>query len=166
VVAEAHARDVSVEAELGHVGGGSEVLNDAETASRLTRIEEAGRFVAETGVDALAVAIGTAHGLYRAEPRLDFARLAALRAAIPTPLVLHGGSGTPDADIRQAVAGGICKVNVWTEVALAFAGTLKDQLAVPPERLRLHEGLAAARSSAQDMVQRKIRLLGAAGRAG
>ena len=181
VVAEAHARGVSVEAELGHVGGGEDVLGKPEPshgrsggetidgpvpAASLTRVEEAGRFVAETGVDALAVAIGTVHGLYRAEPNLDFERLAALRHAVPTPLVLHGGSGTPDAHIRRAVAGGICKVNIWTEVALAFAAILSEGLAVPPEQLHLHQVLTAARTSAQEMVQRKIRLLGAAGKAG
>ena len=176
VVAQAQTRDVSVEAELGHVGGGDEVLDRPKSDHRgrsgqtapgsLTRVEEAGRFVAETGVDALAVAIGTVHGLYSAEPRLDFERLAALRQAVSTPLVLHGGSGTPDAHIRHAVAGGICKVNVWTEVALVFSATLTASLAIPTEHLRLHQALAVARASAQEIVQQKIRLLGAAGRAG
>ncbi len=181
VVAKAHARGVSVEAELGHVGGGEEVLDKPEPnhagsggeavagprpAASLTRVEEAGRFVAETGVDALAVAIGTVHGLYSAEPRLDFERLAALCNAVSIPLVLHGGSGTPDAHIRRAVAGGICKVNIWTEVALVFAATLTASLAIPTEHLLLHQALAVARASAQEIVQQKIRLLGAAGRAG
>jgi fructose-bisphosphate aldolase class II len=166
VAVEAHARGVSVEAELGHVGGGDEVLDAAETIGRLTRVEDAGRFVAETRVDALAVAIGTAHGLYRAEPKLDFERLAMLREVVPVPLVLHGGSGTPDADIQRAISGGVCKVNIWTEVAMAFAGTLRESLAVPPEQMRLHQALAAARASAQQMAQHKIRLLGAAGRVG
>jgi ketose-bisphosphate aldolase len=180
VVAKAHALGVSVEAELGHVSGGDEVLGrpepsdtgrgagamaGSELAGRLTRVEEAGQFVAETGVDALAVAIGTVHGLYSAEPRLDFERLAALRDAVPIPLVLHGGSGTPDAHIRHAIAGGICKVNVWTEVALVLAATLSASLALPTEQLRLHQALAVARASAQEIVQQKIRLLGASGRA-
>jgi fructose-bisphosphate aldolase class II len=165
VVAEAHRAGVSVEAELGHVGGGAEVLGEEEASGRLTRVEEAGRFVAETQVDALAVAIGTAHGLYRAVPRLDFERLAGLRQAVPVPLVLHGGSGTPDGEIRRAVAGGICKVNIWTEMAMAFGETIKAQLAIPAEQWRLHQALAAAQLSAQAVVQTKIRLLGASGRA-
>jgi len=164
-VDEAHARGVSVEAELGHVGGGEEAPSAGEIAGHLTQVEEAGRFVAETQVDALAVAIGTVHGLYRGKPRLDFDRLAALRQAVPTPLVLHGGSGTPDEDIQRAVAGGVCKVNIWTEVALAFTGALKTSLQAPVEQCRLHEALAAAQASAQRVVQQKIRLLGAAGRA-
>lgn len=167
-VEEAHARGVSVEAELGHVGGGDEEPDEepdeAEAASRLTPVEEAGRFVSETHVDALAVAIGTVHGLYRGKPKLDFERLAALRQVVPVPLVLHGGSGTPDEDVQRAIAGGICKVNIWTEVALAFAGTLKEQLANPAEHYRLHEALASAQASAREVVQQKIRLLGAAGR--
>jgi ketose-bisphosphate aldolase len=180
VVDEAHARGVSVEAELGHVGGGEEVLDRPglshasgeeaavvpyQPAGGLTRVEEAGRFVAETGVDALAVAIGTVHGLYSAEPRLDFERLAALRGAVSAPLVLHGGSGTPDDHIRRAVAGGICKVNIWTEIALVFAATLSASLAIPTEHLCLHQALAVARASAQEIVQQKIRLFGAAGKA-
>jgi fructose-bisphosphate aldolase class II len=165
VVAEAHPRGVSVEAELGHVGRGDEVLDEAEAISRLTPIEEAGRFVAETQVDALAVAIGTAHGLYRSEPKLDFIRLEGLLRAVSVPLVLHGGSGTPGRDIRRAVASGICKVNIWTEVAMAFAGSVKEQLAVSAEHWRLHEILAAAQTRAQDVVQQKIRLVGASGRA-
>ena len=164
VVRTAHDCGVTVEAELGHVGGGDEM--PAAAIDRLTPVDQAAQFVAQTGVDALAVAIGTAHGLYRAAPWLDFERLKRLRQVVPVPLVLHGGSDTPDADIRRAVTGGICKVNVWTEMALAFAGTLKEQLAPPTRDCRLHEALARARDGAQDVVRAKIRLLGAAGRAG
>ena len=164
-VDEAHARGVSVEAELGHVGMGEEVLNEAEAARRLTRVEDAFQFVIDTQVDALAVAIGTVHGLYRGKPKLDFERLHALREAVPVPLVVHGGSGTPDADVQRLVAGGICKVNIWTEVAIAFGGILKETLTMPTERYRLHEALAVARTGAQKVVQQKIRLLGTAGRA-
>jgi fructose-bisphosphate aldolase class II len=165
VVRAAHRRGVSVEAELGHVGTGDEILTADETARRLTRPEEAERFVAETGVDALAVSIGTLHGIYRATPKLDFERLHALQQVVPVPLVLHGGSGTPDDDIRRAIAGGICKVNIWTEVAMAFAGELQTRLASPLEQCRLNQVMDAARQRAQEMVQHKIRLLGAAGRA-
>jgi len=163
-VEEAHARGVSVEAELGHVGSGDEVLSEAEAASRLTRVEEAAQFISETDVDALAVAVGTAHGLYRGEPDLDFERLRALSQVVPVPLVLHGGSDTPDEDVRRAIEEGISKVNIWTEVRLAFIEILKDGLDVPVERCPLHEVLAAARAGAQEVVRRKVRLLGAAGR--
>jgi ketose-bisphosphate aldolase len=164
VVDAAHVRGVSVEAELGHVGGGDEVLDEVEAASRLTPVGDAARFVAETEIDALAVAIGTVHGLYRAEPKLDFERLAALRASVPVPLVMHGGSGTPDQDIQRAIREGICKINIWTEVSMAFAATLKEQLSDPKAGHPLYKVMAAAQVTAQDMVQQKIRLLGAAER--
>jgi ketose-bisphosphate aldolase len=164
-VEEAHPRGVSVEAELGHVGSGDEVLSEAEAASRLTRVEEAEQFISETGVDALAVAVGTAHGLYRGEPNLDFERLRALSDLVPVPLVLHGGSGTPDKDVRRAIEEGISKVNIWTEVRLAFIEELKAGLDGPVESCQLHEALAAAQASAQEVVRQKIHLLGAAGRA-
>jgi len=164
-VEAAHARRVSVEAELGHVGYGNEVLGASETASRLTRVEDAARFVSETRADALAVSIGTIHGLYQGEPDLDFQRLEALRETVPVPLVLHGGSGTPDADIRRAVAGGICKINIWTEVALVFSAALHAYLGETLGQNRLHEAMAVARAGAQEVVQQKIRLMGAAGRA-
>jgi ketose-bisphosphate aldolase len=162
VVETAHARGASVEAELGHVGRGDEDLDAAEQARRLTRVEEARQFVKATEVDALAIAIGTVHGLYRGKPELDFERLHALRKAINVPLVLHGGSGTPDEDIRQAVAGGICKINVWTELEHAFVGTLKEQLAGPVESCGLPEAMIAAADSVKAVMRHKI----AAGRVG
>jgi ketose-bisphosphate aldolase len=166
VVGAAHAGGVSVEAELGHVGIGDEVLDDAAAASRLTPVGDAARFVSETEVDALAVAIGTAHGLYRAEPKLDFDRLTALRATVPVPLVMHGGSGTPDSDIQRAISQGIAKINIWTEISMAFAATLQEQLCGPVEVQPLYRVMAAAQATARNMVQHKIRLLGAAGRVG
>ncbi|HET9910774.1 MAG TPA: class II fructose-bisphosphate aldolase, partial [Anaerolineales bacterium] len=121
----AHAKGVAVEAELGHVGQGEEVLTEDQQQAHLTRVDEAKRFVEETGVDALAVSIGTLHGLYRGTPHLDFERIAQLRAACPIPLVLHGGSDTPDPDIRRAIETGIDKINIWTDVRIPFLQALK-----------------------------------------
>jgi fructose/tagatose bisphosphate aldolase len=90
--------------------------------AHLTRVDEAERFVKETGVDALAVSIGTLHGLYRGTPHLDFDRIAQLRVACPIPLVLHGGSDTPNPDIRRAIETGIDKINIWTDVRILFTG--------------------------------------------
>jgi fructose-bisphosphate aldolase class II len=162
VVLEARAHGVSVEAELGHVGRAGEPTGP----DSLTRVEEAGRFVAETQVDALAVAIGTVHGLYAAEPRLDFDRLRKLRESVPVPLVLHGGSYTPDADVRRAIAEGICKINIWTEIALVMVAALKEKLSPPVQQCQLIDALLHAQASARDVVRQKIRLLGASGRAG
>jgi fructose-bisphosphate aldolase class II len=165
VVELAHSAALSVEAELGHVGMGEEELSDEEWTGRLTRPEDAARFVKETGVDALAVAIGTVHGLYRGVPRLDFERLYALEAAVSVPLVLHGGSGTPDRDVQRAVQHGICKVNIWTEVAIAFTATLQQELSPPPTECRLPDALAKAEETARHIVRQKILLLGANGKA-
>lgn len=113
----AHAVGVSVEAELGHVGQGDNYAVDGVSA--LTDPDEAKRFVDETGVDALAVAIGTAHGLYKGTPKLDFGRLAEINAAVGIPLVLHGGSGSGDDNIHKACTMGIAKVNIVTDILWA-----------------------------------------------
>jgi fructose-bisphosphate aldolase, class II len=162
----AHAWDVSVEAELGHVGTGEDVLSEDEQAAHLTRVDEAERFAAETGVDALAVSIGTVHGLYRGTPKLDFERLAQLQAVCPIPLVLHGGSDTPDADLHRAIELGIAKINVWTDVRLPYLRVLREQLDGPVEKVDIHTAFSAARTAAYQVVRQKNRLFGAAGKAG
>lgn len=161
----AHARGVSVEAELGHVGVGSEVISPDQQQANLTRPEDASLFVKETGVDALAVSIGTLHGLYRGKPKLDFERLAQLRAACQVPLVLHGGSDTPDQDIRRAIETGIDKVNIWTDVRIPYLRSIKEKLAGPIEKIEVPEVVAAARKAAFDVIRQKNRLLGSTGKA-
>lgn len=113
----AHAAGLSVEAELGHVGIGANYAVDGKTA--LTNPEEAAEYVERTGVDFLAVAIGTAHGPYKGTPYLDFERLAEIRKAINIPLVLHGGSSTGDENLGKAAASGICKINIATDAMAA-----------------------------------------------
>ncbi len=115
VVDLCHARGISVEAELGAVGGaeGGGLVGEADPA-KFTDVAQAARFVRETGVDALAVAIGNSHGRYKGPPQLDFERLRALRAAAGIPLVLHGGSGISTEDFRQAISLGIAKINFFT----------------------------------------------------
>lgn len=117
VVRIAHAMGVTVEGEIGHVGQAD--AGDGLTADMYTTPEEAVAFVKATGVDALAVAIGTAHGVYKTKPRLDIERLRQIREALDTPLVLHGGSGLTDDDFRNTIAGGIAKVNIFTDLCLA-----------------------------------------------
>jgi fructose-bisphosphate aldolase class II len=164
VVEVAHAAGVSVEAELGHVGGGDESGVNASAKSVLTRVEEAERFVAETGVDALAVSIGSAHGPYIAEPELDFERLKQLRESLDIPLVLHGGSGIPDEDMRQAIAVGIDKINVWTDVVLPYMDAIQKKLTDPAGTRRIHDMLSAGRAAAAEVVREKIRLFGSTGK--
>ncbi len=115
---------VSVEAELGHVGG-----MDLEATHRresvLTEADEVARFVEQTGVDALAISIGTAHGVYESLPNLNLQRLEQLNQASPVPLVLHGGSGTPPQQVRSAVRQGICKLNIYADERMAMARGLQ-----------------------------------------
>ena len=113
----AHAFGATVEGEIGHVGEAA--TNDNAVSDRYTTVSEAVSFARDTGVDALAIAIGTAHGAYKSAPKLDFERLKEIRAAVDTPLVLHGGSGLSDIDFKEAVACGIAKVNIFTDLCLA-----------------------------------------------
>ena len=115
VVAAAREKGISVEAEIGHVGSGKVIVERSKDESMLTDPDEAMRFAQQTGIDCLAVSIGTAHGEYKAEPKIDFERLEAIRERVPVPLVLHGGSGTGDENIARAVRGGIRKINLFTE---------------------------------------------------
>ena len=117
-----------MEAELGHVGAndGSAEGDGAGDHSIYTDPMEAKVFAETTGVDALAVAIGTAHGAYKSKPKLDFERLKEIRSIVETPLVLHGGSGLSDEDFRKAIANGISKVNIFTDINNASAKTAHD----------------------------------------
>lgn len=115
-----------MEAELGRLGGIEDDLVVDSKDALYTNPQQAREFVARTGIDSLAVAIGTAHGMYAAEPKLDFERLAEIRALVDIPLVLHGASGLPESDIRRAISLGVCKVNVATELKIAFSDALKS----------------------------------------
>jgi len=128
VVRMAHAAGVSVEAELGRVGSARNYSEDR--TAPLTDPAEAVEFVKRTSVDCLAVAIGTAHGLYEGEtPELDFQRLAELRAAVPVPLVLHGGSSTGDDKLARAVRAGISKINLFSDLSSAGTNAIRALLA-------------------------------------
>ncbi len=124
IVKIAHSFGASVEGEIGHVGNAD--AGDGETDDMYTSPEEAMSFVKATGVDALAVAIGTAHGAYKTKPKLDIKRLADIHAAIDTPLVLHGGSGLSDDDFRNTIANGIAKVNIFTDLCVAGYNSVKS----------------------------------------
>lgn len=113
----AHAFGATVEGEIGHVGEAS--AGDNATSDRYTTVKEAKDFIDATGVDALAIAIGTAHGAYKMKPQLDLARLKEISATVDTPLVLHGGSGLSDDDFINSVKNGIAKVNIFTDLCIA-----------------------------------------------
>ena len=161
VVEFAHARGVSVEAEVGRIGS-ADLVETESNEELYTDPEEAAYFVSQTGIDALAVSVGTAHGVYRVrQPRIDLERLKAIRALTPVPLVLHGGSGTPLAMIRSAIQlpnGGVSKVNIATDLELAFLQELgltermsEAALRVfPPEALE--RGVQAVRKVVEDKI--------------
>ncbi|MBQ9564781.1 MAG: class II fructose-bisphosphate aldolase [Synergistaceae bacterium] len=159
VVDIAHAKGVSVEAELGHVGSAAE--GDGRTADLYTNVEQAVDFVKKTGVDALAVAIGTAHGKYPEGfvPKLDFQRLAELKAALKMPLVLHGGSGSGEENIRRAVAGGINKINVCTDAFHAAELAMKAKWEQEPGTDYLNI-MVAAEAAIKGFVKDYIRMIG------
>ena len=155
VVELAHSAGVSVEGELGHVGENDAASEDSQL---LTESDDAARFVNETGVDALAVAIGTAHGFYKGEVRLDFGRLKEINAAVPnTPLVLHGGSGLSAELLDEAIACGIRKVNFGTELKNAFTKAVKASLSSSDD-IDLRRTFAPAISAVEEISRSKIRI--------
>jgi ketose-bisphosphate aldolase len=158
VVELAHSAGVSVEGELGHVAHNDDLAQG--DAKFLTRPEDAARFVEETGVDALAVAIGTAHGFYKGEVRLDFDRLKQIQEKIgKTALVLHGGSGVPGDLLRRAVTYGIAKINFGTELKNAFTLAVKESL-VSTDEIDLRKTFLPAIKAVQQISTAKIRLCG------
>lgn len=133
VVKYAHQKGVTVEAELGHVGNASvgsisETGTDVDPGESLTVPEEVSKFIDITDVDALAVAIGTAHGVYKKTPELRIDRLDEITAVCDRPLVLHGGSGTPDEQMKNAITHGITKINIYSDVLYALNQGLKNTL--------------------------------------
>lgn len=156
----AHAAGLSVEAELGHVGQAAD--GDGRTDDMYTNVEQAVDFVKKTGVDALAVAIGTAHGKYPAGyvPKLDFERLAQLKKALNgMPLVLHGGSGSGEENIRKAVAGGINKINVCTDAFHAAEVAMKKKWEEEPGTDYLNI-MMVAEAAIKQFVKDYIRVIG------
>jgi len=182
VVELAHLRSVSVEGELGKLAG----VEEREAV--LTDPDEAKEFVERTGVDALAVSIGTSHGAYKfkGEPRLDFERLRVIREKVDVPLVLHGASsvpqwiiekatkygaeltgakGIPEDHIRRAIELGITKINIDTDMRLAFTATVREVLANQPKEFDPRKILGPAKEAMKEVVKAKMRLFGSSGKA-
>ena len=157
-----HAMGVTVEGELGHVGDNEGAGKLENPSDYYTDPEMAADFVRRTGVDALAVAVGNAHGDYRFPPKLDFGRIAAIRDAAGTPLVLHGGSGLSDDDFREAVKRGVCKINIFTDLDKAGkAGIEKGLKAGAGSMMAL---IPYEIEAMKEVVRNKIELFGSAGR--
>jgi fructose-bisphosphate aldolase class II len=187
VVDLAHPKDISVEAELGRI----ESIEESTAEERkviLTDPDAAESFVEQTGIDALAVAIGTSHGAYKFkdEPRLDLERLRIIRERVSIPLVLHGASGVPswviekankygadlsgvkgilEEQIRNAISIGISKINIDTDLRLAFTAGLREVLANSPREFDPRKILGQARTLMEEVVKDKMRLFGSSGKA-
>jgi fructose-bisphosphate aldolase class II len=160
VIEIARTVGVSVEAELGKIGGTEDDITVDEKDALFTNPNEAVQFVKETEVDALAVAIGTAHGPYKGEPVLDFDRLEKINNLIDTPLVLHGSSGVPDAAIRRAISLGVRKINIDTNLREAFTYGLREYLNNNPKEIDPRKFLKPAKDQMRSVIREKIRLFG------
>ncbi|MED4603585.1 class II fructose-1,6-bisphosphate aldolase [Paenibacillus validus] len=165
VVKAAHAMGVSVEGELGTIGGVEDDISVDESDANLAKPEEAIRFYEETGVDCLAIAVGTAHGMYAGEPNIRFDIIEKVASAIPVPVVLHGGSGVPDEMIKQSIAAGVGKINVNTENQVACTQTIRDVLNKDAKVYDPRKYLTPARKAMVEVVKSKIVLFGSSNQA-
>jgi fructose-bisphosphate aldolase class II len=160
VAESAHAAGLWVEAELGFVGGKPDAPRSAHASGVRTDPEEAADFVAATGVDALAVAVGSSHAMTQQTAVLDHELISRLAARVPVPLVLHGSSGVPDDQLRAAVAAGIRKVNVGTALNVALTSSVRASLAADPDVTDPRRYLAPARDAMRDSVLHLLHLMG------
>lgn len=156
---------ISVEAELGKIGGTEDDITVSEKEALFTDPAEAERFVSETEVDALAIAIGTAHGQYKGIPKLDFQRLTEIRKRVNVPIVLHGSSGVPDEAIQKAISLGVCKVNIDTNIREAFVAAARKVMVDHPQEIDPRKMLGPAREATVAIIREKIRLFGSSGKA-
>ncbi|NOW90113.1 tagatose 1,6-diphosphate aldolase GatY/KbaY [Clostridium beijerinckii] len=164
VVDYAHKFDTTVEAELGKLGGREDDLVVDEKDTMYTNPDDAAKFVERTGVDSLAVAIGTAHGLYKGEAKLDFERLKEIRNKVSVPLVLHGASDVPDELVKKAISLGICKVNVATDLKIPFSSAVKEFFEVHPEESDPRKYMTPGKEAMKKIVKHKIEVCGSSNR--
>jgi tagatose 1,6-diphosphate aldolase GatY/KbaY len=164
VVKYAHSLGASVEAELGRLGGQEDnIIVDEENAA-YTNPKSAVEFVERTGIDSLAVAIGTAHGLYKGEPKLDFERLKVIRKLVSIPLVLHGASDVPDEMVKKTIEYGINKVNVATDLKIPFSNAIKQYFKEHPDANDPRKYITPAKKAMMEVVKHKIEVCGSANR--
>ncbi|MGF1749015.1 tagatose bisphosphate family class II aldolase [Vibrio cionasavignyae] len=164
VVQFCHGWDCSVEAELGRLSGQEDdLIVDAKNAL-FTDPDAAVEFINRTGIDSLAIAIGTAHGMYKEDPNLDFDRLGEIRNKTDLPLVLHGASGVPDEDVRRCIELGINKVNVATELKIAFSDAVKGYFIENPTANDPRHYIIPGKQAMKEIVQQKIRVCGSEGK--
>ena len=165
VVEYAHKYDSTVETELGRLGGQEDDLIVDEKDTKYTNPAQAKEYVERTGIDSLAVAIGTAHGLYKGEAKLDLDRLAEIRAMVEVPLVLHGASDVPDELVKKAISLGICKVNVATDLKIPFSDAVKKYFIENPDANDPRKYMAPGKEAMKKIVAHKIMVCGSNGKA-
>lgn len=156
---------VSVEAELGKIGGTEDDVHVSDREAMYTDPEEARYFVEKTGIESLAIAIGTAHGQYKGEPKLDFERLKKIKGLIKIPIVLHGSSGVPDEAVRKAIELGVCKVNIDTNIREAFVWEMRRRMEADPDEIDPRKLLGPARDATVAIIRGKIKVFGSSGKA-
>lgn len=164
VVQACHPGGVPVEGELGKVGGKEDDLL-GDDSNPYTDPAEAKLFVEQTGVDYLAIGVGTAHGVYKGIPRVNTDLIAVIRDIVHIPLVLHGTSGVPDEQVAAAIRNGICKVNYATDLRIAFTRGVKEFMAAEPEAFDPKKYCRQGMSEVQKYVEQKIEVCGSAGKA-
>ena len=155
IVEYAHKKGVSVEAEVGHIGGSEDNLTSKETNATL---EECIKLYESTNIDALAPALGSVHGLYKGEPNLDFERMKLINENIPIPLVLHGGSGIPNDKIEKAIECGISKINVNTELQIAWTTEVRKKLKEDNETYDPRKVISSGEKAIKEKISEKISL--------
>ena len=155
IVDYAHPKGVSVEAEVGHIGGTEDNITSTETNATL---EECISLYQGTGIDAIAPALGSVHGLYKGEPNLDFDRMKQINETLPIPLVLHGGSGIPDDKIEKAIESGTSKINVNTELQIAWTNAVREKLNEDKEVYDPRKVIGAGEQAIKEKIDEKINL--------
>lgn len=165
VVDYAHEKGAVVEAELGKLGGIEDDLIVDEKNAMYTDPNSAKEFVERTGIDSLAVAIGTAHGLYKGELKLDFQRLSEIRSKVKVPLVLHGASDVPINLVRKAISLGITKVNIATDLKIPFAEAVKSYFRENPEANDPRKYMTPGKEAMKAIVEAKIKMCGSENKA-
>lgn len=156
---------VSVEAELGKIGGTEDDVHVSDRDAMYTDPDEARYFVEKTGIESLAIAIGTAHGQYKGDPKLDFKRLKKIKELVKIPIVLHGSSGVSDKSVRKAIQLGVCKVNIDTNIREAFVWEMRRRMEANPDEIDPRKLLGPARDATVAVIREKIRVFGSSGKA-
>jgi len=159
VIRMAHARGVLVEAEIGRLPGREENIDVSAMDALFTDPKEAKAFWEETGADLLAISFGTAHGFYKSKPCLNFDVIRKTRELTDAPLVMHGGTGVPDEDVRTAISCGVKKVNIGTEIKHAYVTALREALALLPKEIDPRKILGPARDAVQKAVEGRLAVL-------